>query len=193
MIILNHQKTFWENANSPDIHLFELTPTAKNAPSICAAVSTQGNTLQLSYQVHSCDWFNTLNSECTNPARKDFLWEGHCLECFFKLQGDDKRYFELNYSMGEFYNLYQFDDYRTPSHLPPVRAGGKLVVAQSDVDDTETVKYYHLSVTLDDIANMTIGKINPTAILYRDGAPIFYAAQHADPPDFHDKAFWRDI
>lgn len=55
------------------------------------------------------------------------------------------------------------------------------------------VKYYHLSVTLDNITNMTIGKINPTAILYRDGAPIFYAAQHADPPDFHDKTFWQDI
>lgn len=193
MIILNHQKTFWENANPSNINLFELIPTAANAPNICVAVNTKGNALQLSYRVHSCDWFNTPNSECANPTRKDFLWEGHCLECFFELQGNDKRYFELNYSMGEFYNLYQFDDYRTPSHLPPVWADGKLVVVQSDLDDTEMVKYYHMSVTLDDIANMTIGKINPTAILYRDDTPIFYAVQHANPPDFHDKAFWQNI
>ncbi len=192
MITLNHQKTFWTDANSPDIRLFKLTPTADNVPSICVAVSTQGGALQLSYQVHSCDWFNVPSGRCANPTRKDFLWENHCLECFFELQDDDKRYFELNYSMGGFYNLYQFDGYRTPNHLPPVWTDG-LVVAQSDLSDTETVRYYHLSVTLDDITNMTISKINPTAILYRDGAPIFYAAQHANPPDFHDKAFWQDI
>lgn len=54
----------------------------------------------------------------------DYLWEQTCLECFISSQAlDDEnknRYIEINASPSGQYALYQFDNYRTPSTLPPM-------------------------------------------------------------------------
>ncbi len=60
----------------------------------------------------------------------DYLWERTCLECFISGNAiidnenqneNQNRYIEINASPRGQYALYQFDDYRTPSMLPPLR------------------------------------------------------------------------
>ncbi|MDO4441540.1 MAG: hypothetical protein Q4B81_05100 [Moraxella sp.] len=171
---------------------FTLTATATNAPQIHVVASTQGDTLQLSYYIKQCDWLDLPFCSTNEPERQDFLWENHCLECFFDLQNTNaKSYFEMNYSPKGAFNLYRFDDYRTPSTLPPVWADGSVMVMAKPHPPAFYV--YHLKIKLGSINQMSISNINPATILYRDGTPIFYAVQHASPPDFHDKAFWQTL
>lgn len=171
---------------------FTLTPTCDDAPRVHVVASTQGDTLQLSYHVERCDWLDFPLCPTDEPVRRDFLWENHCLECFFDLQNTDtKSYFEMNYSPKGAFNLYCFDDYRTPSTLPPVWADGSVMVMAEPHPPAFYV--YHLNIKLGSINQMNISNINPAAILYRDGTPIFYAVQHASPPDFHNKAFWQTL
>jgi len=59
----------------------------------------------------------------TEVSFHDYLWERTCLECFIssKATGDDETtsYIEINASPNGQYALYKFNDYRTPSRLPP--------------------------------------------------------------------------
>lgn len=54
----------------------------------------------------------------------DYLWQQTCLECFIagSITTDNSiatDYIEINVSPSGHYALYQFDNYRTPSYLPP--------------------------------------------------------------------------
>lgn len=85
--------------------------------------------LQLDYQVHlpstaltmQLDW-PTWQKQHVNFT--DYLWEQTCLECFigsrFTDDGNTRGYVEINASPSGQYALYKFDNYRTPSTLPPV-------------------------------------------------------------------------
>ncbi|AMN68252.1 hypothetical protein [Psychrobacter sp. P11G5] len=59
----------------------------------------------------------------TQVSFNDYLWEQTCLECFIssKAIGDNETtsYIEINASPNGQYALYKFNDYRTPSTLPP--------------------------------------------------------------------------
>lgn len=182
-----HRQVIWGKATPPTLHTFALTATKPNAPTISAVASVMGDCLYLSYFIERYDWLDF--KPIYKLSRADFLWEKDCLECFFDVGGDD--YFEMNFSPDGKCNLYHFDNYRTPDSLPPVWADGMVFVANSEpIADYDV---YHLGIKLDNIHKLSIHKINPTAILYRDGEPIFYAANHANPPDFHDKNFWQNF
>lgn len=192
MYLQAHHHVFWQGVNvTPNIHIQILAPTAQAlpalTPSIHVAYSIQGDTLQVSFFIQKCDWLD-LNSAIHELKRADFLWESHCLECFFDVGGDG--YIEMNFSPDGRFNLYQFENYRTPNTLPPVWADGILLVNSEFICDNYV---YHLGIKLDNISQLSIHKINPTAILYHNGEPIFYAVNHASPPDFHNKDFWQTL
>lgn len=197
-IVQSHRQAFWQEDSpfSPVSH-FWLNPTIDNAPKICVALGVQGSALQLSFCIQQCDWLQPFRYKGNGMGRQDFLWENHCLECFFDLNDSpiQNGYFEMNFSLNGAFNLYQFEDYRTPNHLPPVWAKGSVSSKITDVSNLydEYNKIYHLTITLDDINAMHINKIHPTAILYPNGEPIYYAIEHANPPDFHNKAFWQSL
>lgn len=194
MYLQTHHHVFWQGVKNfiPNIHTQILTPVAKQlpdiTPSIHVAYSIQGDTLQVSFFIQKCDWLD-LNSTIHELKRADFLWENHCLECFFDVGGDG--YIEMNFSPDGKFNLYQFENYRTPNTLPPTWANGMVFVAHGKpISDYDS---YHLGIKLDNLRALAIHKINPTAILYHNGEPIFYAIQHASPPDFHDKTYWQSL
>lgn len=188
MFIQAHQAVFKQSNQSAK--LFELMATTKSAPSISVVASVHKHALQLSYFIANNEYLAF--TPTSNPlVRQDFLWENHCLECFLHLQNSDETgYFEMNFSPKGFFNLYQFSDYRTPSGLPPVWADGDLTLIQATSGQFDA---YHLTLTLANQTTLAIKQINPTAIIYQNGEPIFYAAKHANPPDFHNRAFWQDF
>lgn len=169
---------------------FCLRPHAPNAPiaTFDVVASVQGDCLQLSYFIDNKlkDKFNVVSDTVLTQA--DFLWEKTCLECFFDVGQAD--YFELNFCPIGAYNLYHFDEYRTPNTLPPKRADGMVFLVQCN----NKLPYlsYHLGVKLDNIHTLTPNKINPTAIVYDSSTPYFYATKHKNPPDFHNKSVWAD-
>ncbi|MDO4896499.1 MAG: hypothetical protein Q3971_03965 [Moraxella sp.] len=185
----SHNRTFWGNFRTSGTWHFSLVPTPVpngNNPTIDVAISIQGDTLQLSYFISK---HGLVLDEFITPIRADFLWQKTCLECFFDVGQSD--YIEMNFTPQGEYNLYHFDDYRTPNALPPVWADGLVFMVDGVVLDNFYT--YHLSIKSDNTPIMNVHKINPTAILYEHGEPIFYAVQHKSPPDFHDKTFWQKI
>lgn len=87
--------------------------------------------LQLDYQI--CLPSTSLATQLDWPTWQkeqvsftDYLWERTCLECFISGKTIDTdeartgRYIEINVSPSGQYALYKFNDYRTPSTLPPV-------------------------------------------------------------------------
>lgn len=183
----SHQHTFWGDVTPDESCHFELTPHTSELSQIDVVASVQGDCLQLSYFIQG-DWVKN-EFRSSHLIQADFLWEKNCLECFFDLGQDE--YFELNFTPTGEYNLYHFDSYRTPDTLPPVQADGVVFVA----DGGSILDYhvYHLGIKLHNVRTLSIHKIHPTAILYHDGKPTFYAVSHANPPDFHDKNFWQNF
>ncbi len=128
----------------------------------------------------------------TKHRRADFLWQENCLECFIEYNEQDA-YFESNVALDGRYNLYHFDNYRTPNSLPPRWADSNdidiwLIKNSTIVDD-----FYAYHVCLDSHKTAIITKLNPTVILYQNKVPVFYANCHANPPDFHNKAYWQTL
>ena len=128
------------------------------------------------------------DKQANSPSRSDFLWEQTCFECFFDT--GDKAYFELNATPNGHYNLYRFDDYRTPNTQPPTWADGSIEQLDGTLAEYQS---YHFDVKMDAILAMDIIYINPTAIFYQDGKPHFFAVKHTSPPDFHNKAYWQEL
>lgn len=190
MYLVNiHRNIFWGEQLSPLIYAYTLTATIQDAPYIKAVISLDDKIAHISYAIEKTDWLFLVPASdlCT---RKDYLWEHNCLECFFGTS--DLNYIEMNFSPDatqNYYNLYQFSDYRTPNVMPPRQADGTLTAHTNT--DTKTHHIYHLSVALDTMSD--VQKINPCAILYKDKMPIFYAQNHASPPDFHNQDFWQHI
>ncbi|WP_066802182.1 hypothetical protein [Moraxella oblonga] len=187
IFIQAHQDVFWGNSKSNKTYHFALTATPSHAISVDVVASIQGDTLQLSYFIENSFSMDTSNKPTL--MRCDFLWEKTCLECFFDF--GQRAYIELNFTPTGAFNLYHFDDYRTPNTLPPRWANGTVFAITGTPLDTHHV--YHVGVKLDNTAHMDICTISPTAILYQDNTPYFYAIKHANPPDFHDKSFWQKL
>lgn len=142
------------------------------------------------------------------------LWQANCLECFFAW-AEDSRYVEINISAdanNARFNAYQFTDYRTPNTLPPLTTQQFVVqsIAADSIDkqfkkDKQFADFYvrHVAVCLADGAQQITAfvpkLIQPCAILYRktdkqaDQADhaVFFAPQHATPPDFHHQPVWQ--
>lgn len=184
-----HRHAIWGQATPSSLHSYALTPTHTDVPSIHAVASVMGDTLYVSYFIEHSDSLDCCTVDVPQRVtltRQDYLWQANCLECFFDI--GQEGYFEMNFSPEGGFNLYEFEGYRTPSHLPPRWAEGMVFM----LHDTTLLGYHthHLGIKLDNHPSLPIHRINPAVILYHDGTPIYYAIRHASPPDFHDKDYW---
>ncbi len=182
-------------------------------PAITAFVSVADGAVQVSFVVektcHTKDVFAVADlgesAKQLPMCRADFLWQQDCFECFIGHM-DKSAYLEINANTAGEFNSYQFDGYRTPDVMPPV--ANHAYDVQSFVHQDEVTFCFGFEVvnfkatnfettettTSIDVARL---KINPTVILYPviDGqaVPIYYAYQHAVPPDFHQQAVWQSV
>ncbi|MCL1623056.1 hypothetical protein M2R47_02150 [Moraxella sp. Tifton1] len=187
-----HQAVF-HGETSPTIHTHELMASAVNAPKIQVAFSNKDRLACLSYLIERTSWLDL--PDMTTPKggiRQDYLWESNCIECFFEFESG-LGYIEMNVSPHQeqyHYNMYDFHDYRMPHVMPPMHADGNITIHHSSILKTHHI--YHLAI---DFAqkNQKITKINPCVILYQENTPIFYAINHASPPDFHAKSHWLAV
>ncbi len=81
--------------------------------------------LQLVYHIHIpnaslADQLKWPEWNKDNVNFLDYLWQQTCLECFIAVTSSEN-YVEINVSPSGNYALYQFQDYREPSILPPMR------------------------------------------------------------------------
>lgn len=202
-IYLQNQWSHWKNSDQkfpPNFAIYQLHPHQPHSdyPQVVVCFAMCGMSLAISYFVEKKDWLNFANFDETKVDKVDFLWEQNCLECFFELN-EQTDYFEINASPNGAYNFYHFDDYRTPNVMPPRRDNHLQLTQSYPKSSLENWHERHFDIRLNhyfaDFANQNkpvcqITKINPTAILYQDNQPIFYAINHANPPDFHHKNFW---
>lgn len=183
-----------------------------SVPAITASVSMVKGAVQVSFVVektcHTKDVFAIAglgeSAKRLSMRRADFLWQQDCFECFIGHM-DESAYLEINANTAGEFNSYQFDDYRTPDVMPPVAS--HVYDVQSFVHQDEVAFCFGFEVANFQAVNETTKtatsidvarlKINPTVILYPviDGqaVPIYYAYQHAVPPDFHQQAVWQSV
>ncbi|MBS9779805.1 MAG: hypothetical protein KGV51_04180 [Moraxellaceae bacterium] len=126
-----------------------------------------------------------------NITFHDYLWDDTCLECFLGKQGE-KQYIEINASPTGYYAVYQFNDYRTPSSLPPTHL--QTTQEQGRITWLKHSQKYERQFSFDlnqlppNLAEFDL--INPCVILYLENKPLFYANKHAEPADFHQQQYW---
>lgn len=155
-------------------------------------------TQALAEQLYWPDW----NSRCV--SFRDYLWEQTCLECF--ITNDEKSYIEVNASPNGYYALYQFEDYRQPSTLPPSALLQKdslnracILWSNTEVDDKHSLHYQRrFSVLLDQLpynllSATTETLLHPCVILYLGGTALYFAPNHATPADFHQRVHWLAV
>ncbi|MES3036855.1 MAG: hypothetical protein V4736_03030 [Bdellovibrionota bacterium] len=109
--------------------------------------------------------------------RADELWKKTCFEAFLSIPGE-KKYWELNIATDGEWNIYSFDDYRTPQ--PPKESTdfhiSKLITTPQSLtcELTTKLKFPELDYSLCAIIKM------------RDGNTFYYSTNHAgQKPDFH--------
>ena len=185
---------------------------AVSMPAITASVSVVDGAVQVSFVVektcHTQDVFAVADLDETakrlSMRRADFLWQQDCFECFIG-QADTPAYLEINANTAGEFNSYQFDDYRTPDVMPPVANHAYDVQSFVHQDEVafcfgfEVVNFQAVNEATETTTSIDVArlKINPAVILYPviDGqaVPIYYAYQHAVPPDFHQQAVWQSL
>lgn len=122
-------------------------------------------------------------------------------------------YIEINANPDGRYALYQFDSYRNPETLPPppllladkqTRASidwvkkptSQTASANYHYERSFTVSLQQLCLTNDiqdskQVSNTKlIKRLHPCVILCLDKTTLYFANQHASPPDFHDQHYW---
>lgn len=110
--------------------------------------------------------------------RADELWKSTCFEVFFAQHGSPG-YWELNLSAQGLWNLYRFEDYRSPQ--PPTAATDfELIFVETDPG--------HLRALLHPVDPL-VGKIEASlcSVLRKNSDEVFYYALHhaGSKPDFH--------
>lgn len=192
-----HRALFWGEHTTPPLFVHTLTPTfdalAQHTitqiaiPKVSVICSVIKNCLQLSFIIQKTPWLTLPPFVPSHLKHTDFLWQDNCLECFVEFN-HHQSYSEINFSPNGNYAIYHFDDYRTPNCMPPKQGEGTIFVPDGNFDDA---KHWvrHLAIQFSHF--QTLSKLHPTAILYYDGTPIYYAITHATPPDFHHKAYWQ--
>lgn len=172
-------------------------PIVKTTIHLYQDLIKNANFLDLHYQIFTKAPYDFASFDKNLVKPSDFLWEKNCLECF--ITDNHKSYFEINTSPTGAYALYQFDDYRLPKQMPPKATNALQFFWENqtinqiirDFDDNNFLSSFSFLIQLP--INFQLTKINPTVILYQDNQPIFYAVNHASPPDFHDKSFWLNF
>ena len=132
---------------------------------------------------------------------------------------DAESYIEINANPDGRYALYKFKSYRQPATLPPTplyEADGHTRASIEWADNINTqdiiqkplfdksseaylLHYYErgFNVPLVElpnqkyvIANTIIEQIHPCVILQLGETTLYFAPQHASPPDFHNRNYW---
>ncbi|SNT70558.1 hypothetical protein [Psychrobacter sp. LV10R520-6] len=121
-----------------------------------------------------------------------------------------KGYIEVNASPNGRYALYQFNSYRNPSTLPPnplLRTDGRTR-AHIDWNDSTFTPHSHyehdpcfyersFGLPLNQLSNqpfaikpIAIERLHPCVILWFGEIVLYFAPNHASPPDFHQQQYW---
>ena len=152
-------------------------------------------------------------------AFRDYLWEQSCLECF--IGGASSDYVEINANPAGAYALYHFTGYRQPALMPPPplsnhshlngdsRSLGDQQRASIDWQTdmlqsltTEASAYplaeelsRHFSLELAQLPAtlLPLSQLHPCVILVIGDLPLYFAPKHAQPPDFHNRAYWTAL
>ena len=125
-------------------------------------------------------------------------------------------YIEINASPDGRYALYEFRSYRSPATLPPTplyNVDGHTRTAiewadhekqpvpsiENELSAAHSPYCYERSIVialieLPDqryvIADMIIEQIHPCVILQFGECTLYFASNHASPPDFHNRDYW---
>jgi len=152
-------------------------------------------------------------------AFRDYLWEQSCLECF--IGGASSDYVEINANPAGAYALYHFTGYRQPATMPPPplsnhshlngdsRSLGDQQRASIDWQTdmlqsltTEASAYplaealsRHFSLELAQLPAtlLPLSQLHPCVILMLGDLPLYFAPKHAQPPNFHNRAYWTAL
>lgn len=114
----------------------------------------------------------------SHPKRADELWRTTCFEAFWGRPGEPG-YWELNVApSGGRWNLYRFDEYRTPQ---PPRASGDFDM--TTLRTTDTTLDVRLRAYVEGPFEASL-----CAVVRTEAGPTYFAALHAgDKADFHDR------
>ncbi len=109
--------------------------------------------------------------------RADGLWQSTCFEAFWSAPGEPG-YFEVNIAADGRWNLYRFDDYRTPQ--PPMAA------QDFELIQLETRPGF-VEATLSTRLPARAWEVSLCAVLRtREAGPFYFSTHHSGPkPDFH--------
>ena len=164
--------------------------------------------LKLSYDIRLAsialtERFNWSTWTAEKVGFADYLWEQTCLECFLTTHATS--YIEINACPDGSYALYKFEDYRLPATLPPTPLLQKNAEARACIqwdnssDEDVQSEYGHYQRRFDvPLAQLPYDLqsphccflINPCVILYFDDTALYFASNHASPPDFHQRRYW---
>lgn len=185
-------------------HIFQLKPSLNEAnfgivaPTVLGCVSSDDKWLDITFILQNIPKpIDIPNFDLKNASHTDFLWEQNCLELF--ISDKQSAYYEINVSLDGKFAVYQFDDYRSPTSMPP-RKSSDITLQWRNVEQQNRQSrldlVYQFSLLFSQCASFAVENIeliNPCTILYTDNTPMFYAVNHAIPPDFHDKACWLNF
>ncbi len=132
---------------------------------------------------------------------------------------DAESYIEINANPDGRYALYEFKSYRQPATLPPTplyEADGRIrasiewtdnintqdIIQKPLFDKSSEAYSFHcyergfniplvkISNQKYVIANTIIEQIHPCVILQFGETTLYFASNHASPPDFHNRNYW---
>ena len=195
----------------------EVKVTAKihrDTESDSAAVSANQACLHLNYEISLPE--KTLTEQLHWPSWQqnnvgfdDYLWEQTCLECF--ITSDANSYIEINANPDGRYAVYQFENYRYPTTLPPVallqpqsnkraqinwidtyppqtKATETTQINESNYKRSLSLPLAQLPYDLSVESSKTL--LHPCVILYFGNVALYFAPVHASPADFHQRQYW---
>lgn len=143
---------------------------------------------QLTYSLHDPKQQIFWPEKQSVLSRQDYLWESTCFELFVQAVGVSE-YLELNLSPALLWNVYSFDNYRSPAQMPP-RRDDRLKVLSLEVD-THTRQ---LVAVVDWSGCFVAGqalRIGLTCVLKdRAGQCSYWALRHGGEPNFHRASDW---
>jgi len=125
-------------------------------------------------------------------------------------------YIEVNASPDGRYALYKFKGYRNPPTLPPTPLYDTDGLTRTAINWSDNVSQLEMSIKSElstvnssyqyerrfsiplielpnhkySVANTTIEQIHPCVILQFGERSLYFASQHASPPDFHNLNYW---
>lgn len=164
----------------------------------------------LAAQLNWADW------QLDHVNFTDYLWEHTCLECFISTD-NTASYIEINANPNGRYAIYQFNDYRHPSRLPPpplyLTDTQQLASIDWAMDSKQPfnvnkqphhksqhyerrfgVALQQLNISLPSLKDDWSLQLHPCVILQFstefDTSTLYFAPTHASPPDFHQRRYW---